>query len=315
MAGLVIDALDRADPNAPAMREIGMFDLAWVGVPVAVAGIVFVMLTSRCLLPDSRESSVDFAMRRRFGAEFRVEAGSPLVGQQLKASGLLGVPDFELVGLIRADDALLISCIAEALPGLWRTDGLTPYIVSGRLGEDRYRHSLVEVALSRRSMFLGKKMEGPDPDSPYKANVIATSRGGLPVGGRLREIVPQAGDIIVAEVGDAFFFENRNEVEFSMTRRLTREKIQRREKAAAATLITTAMVVVVALGWMSMLNAALLASGLMVLSGLPLARFRGAQRGVLHADRHRQRDRPRIVGDRHRSLRGDRGGTGQHRRR
>jgi len=71
----------------------------------------------------------------------------------------------------------------------------------------------------------------------------------------------------VAEVDDSFFFENRNEVEFSMTRRLTRERIQRWEKAAAASLITAGMVVVVALGWMSMLNAALLASGLMMLTG------------------------------------------------
>jgi di/tricarboxylate transporter len=116
-------------------------------------------------------------------------------------------------------------------------------------------------------MFIGKKVEGPDPDSPYKANLIAVSRGGLPLPGRLWGMVPQAGDIIVAEVDNTFFFENRNETEFSMTRRLTREKIQRREKAVAASLITVAMVVVVAAGWMSMLNAALLASGLMVLTG------------------------------------------------
>jgi di/tricarboxylate transporter len=221
-------------------------------------------------------------MRRRFGAEFRVEPGSSLVGQSLADSGLLDAEDFELRGIERAsgetvhvdsdtvlsaDDVLLFSAISEALPGLWRTKGLTPHLVSGRLGKERFRYSLVEAALSRRSMFIGKKMEGPDPDSPYKANLIAVSRGGLPLSGRLWGMVPQAGDIIVAEVDNSFFFENRNETEFSMTRRLTREKIQRREKAVAASLITVAMVVVVAAGWMSMLNAALLASGLMVLTG------------------------------------------------
>ena len=48
---------------------------------------------------------------------------------------------------------------------------------------------------------------------------------------------------------------------------MTSEHIQRWEKAAAATVITVAMVVMVATGWMSMLNAALLASGLMLLTG------------------------------------------------
>jgi di/tricarboxylate transporter len=282
VAGLVLDALSRADANSPPLREIGMFDLAWVGVPVTVVGIAFIMLTSRWLLPSPSETGVDYAMRRRFGAEFLVEPGSSLVGQSLGDAGLLGTRDFELTGIVRSDgehvdvdpgtvlragDVLLVTSVSDGLADLWRIDGLSPHWVSGRLGQDRFRHSLVEVALSRRCMFLGKKWEGPDPDSPYKANVIAASRGGLPIPGRLQGVVPEAGDIIVAEVDDSFFFENRNEVEFSMTRRLTRERIQRREKAAAASLITIAMVVVVAMGWMSMLNAALLASGLMVLSG------------------------------------------------
>ena len=79
--------------------------------------------------------------------------------------------------------------------------------------------------------------------------------------------VLQAGDIIVAEVDNKFFYENRNETEFSMTRRMTSEHIQRFDKASAAILITMGMVLTAAMGWMSMLNAALLASGLMVLTG------------------------------------------------
>jgi di/tricarboxylate transporter len=283
IAGMVIDTLARGDANLPAMREIGMFDLAWVGVPVTVAGILFVMLTSRWLLPESREPAVDLAMRRRFGVEFRVEPGSSLVGRRLADSGFLEAPDFELSGIEREDgeeadiapdtrlqasDLLRFTAVSDALPGLWRTKGLEPNLQSGRLGRERYRYSLVEAALSRRSSFLGMELgSGPHPDSPYKANVIGASRGGLPLAGRMKGTVVQAGDIIVAEVDSSFFFENRNETEFSMTRRLTSERIQRTEKAVAATVITAAMVTVVALGWMSMLNAALLTSGLMVLTG------------------------------------------------
>ena len=52
-----------------------------------------------------------------------------------------------------------------------------------------------------------------------------------------------------------------------MTRKVTTQRIERRDKATAAILITMGMVLAAAMGWMSMLNAALLASGLMVLSG------------------------------------------------
>jgi di/tricarboxylate transporter len=105
------------------------------------------------------------------------------------------------------------------------------------------------------------------PDSPYKINLVALSRGGKPIEGQMRHVKLKAGDIGVLEVDETFFYENRNEIEFSTTKRLTGASIKRTDKAVAATVITVAMVTVVALGWMSMLNAALLASGLMLLTG------------------------------------------------
>jgi di/tricarboxylate transporter len=288
VAGMVLDTLKRGGDNLPQMREIAMFDLAWVGVPITVAGILFIMLTSRWLLPDSREVETDRSVRRLFGAEFRVQGGSSLVGRRLADTGLLDSPDFELTALtdqfekekttapetvLEASDVLRFSTVSDGLPYLWRFDGLVPNLQSGRLGEDRFRHTLVEAAVSRRSSFIGRELGTVDPESPYKANLIAASRGGRPLPGQMRGTVVQAGDIVVAEVDSAFFYENRNETEFSMTRRITEEHIQRRDKAAGATLITVAMVVVVSMGWMSMLNAALLASGLLILSGcLPLKR-------------------------------------------
>ncbi len=291
VAGMVIDTLKRGDGNLPPMREIGMFDLSWIGVPITVAGILFIILTSRWLLPDSRETETDRTQRRLFGAEFRVQQGSPLVGRTLADTGLLDSPDFELTSLtdqydqektaapetvLEARDVMRFSTVSDGLPDLWRFDGLESNIESGRLGTDRFRHTLVEAAVSRRSAFIGQEIGTVDPDSPYKANIIAASRGGIPLPGKMRGTAIQAGDIVVAEVDNAFFFENRNEKEFSMARRITRERIQRRDKAAAATVITVAMVVVVSMGWMSMLNAALLASGLLIATGCLTLRAAGA---------------------------------------
>jgi di/tricarboxylate transporter len=282
VAGMVLDTLSRGGSGLPNMRPIGMFDLAWVGIPITIVGILFIMLTSRWLLPDSREPAIDLTHRRRFGAEFKVLPKSKLAGKSLAASGFLDAEDFQLVAISRGggeaveiqpgtrlepDDVLLFQCISDALPGLWRTEGLESKLQSGRLGGDRFRHSLVEVALSRRCSFLGLPLGQTQPDSPYKANVVAASRGGQPLPPSSTGEVLQAGDIIVAEVDNTFFYENRNELEFSMTRRMTSERIQRWDKATAAVLITMGMVVTASMGWMSMLNAALLASGLMVLSG------------------------------------------------
>jgi di/tricarboxylate transporter len=282
VAGMVLDTLKRGGNIPPGLREIGMFDLAWIGVPITIAGILFLMLTSRWLLPDSREPEIDFTLRRRFGADFRVIPGSKLAGRTLAASGFLEADDFTLASITREDggsveiqpgtrlapnDVLLFRCLADAIPDLWRTEGLVPKMESGRLGKDRFRHTLVEVALSRRCSFLGQPSGQMREDSPYKTKVLAASRGGQPFHPSVPGEVLQAGDIIVAEVDSSFFYENRNEVEFSMTSRITTQHVERRDKASAAILITMGMVVSAAMGWMSMLNAALLAGGLMVLTG------------------------------------------------
>jgi di/tricarboxylate transporter len=282
VAGMVLDTLKRGGNIPPGLREIGMFDLAWIGVPITIVGILFLMLTSRWLLPDSREPEIDFTLRRRFGADFRVIPGSKLAGRTLAASGFLEADDFTLASITREDggsveiqpgtrlapnDVLLFRCLADAIPDLWRTEGLVPKMESGRLGKDRFRHTLVEVALSRRCSFLGQPSGQMREDSPYKTKVLAASRGGQPFHPSVPGEVLQAGDIIVAEVDNSFFYENRNEVEFSMTSRITTQHVERRDKASAAILITMGMVVSAAMGWMSMLNAALLAGGLMVLTG------------------------------------------------
>jgi di/tricarboxylate transporter len=291
VAGMVLDTLKRGGENLPPMREIGMFDLSWVGVPITVAGILFIMMTSRWLLPDSRETTRDRSTRRLFGAEFRVREGGKLVGRALAETGLMDSPDFKLTALVDehghekqptpetqldAHDVLSFSTVSDGLPDLWRFDGLVSNLQSGRLGKERFRHTLVEAAISRRSAFIGREFGSVDPESPYKANLIAASRGGKPLPGQMRDAIVQPGDIVIGEVDNAFFYENRNEQEFSMTRRITEEHIQRYDKAAAAIVITVAMVVVVAMGWMSMLNAALLASGLLIATGCLTPRSAGA---------------------------------------
>ena len=283
ISGMIIDAMAKAGPAAPAMREIRMFDPAWIGVPAAIVGLCFLMLFSKWLLPDSSEPENASEMKRLFGAEFEIEVESPLIGKTLEEAGFVNQVGFQLLSLDRSngypaeikDDQKLnsgdILCFAsgiESLPYLWTLQGLTSHIKGHTMETERYTHSLVEVAVSRRFSAIGRKIsELPVPESPYKLNIIALSRAGKPIDGPLRNVSIKAGDIAVLEVDDAFFYENRNEIEFSMTKRLTGARIQRKDRAIAASIITTGMVTAAALGWMSMLNAALLASGLMLLTG------------------------------------------------
>jgi di/tricarboxylate transporter len=285
VAGLVIDLLARNDPGTPPLRQIGMFDLTWVGLPAAMAGIVFMMLISRFLLPGTKETDSKAEIIRLYGAEFRVTANSPLIGRTLADLGYINPLGFKLLALkrngvdeadiesetrLQAGDVLVFSAMLEAIPDLWGTDGLEPVYGTGvrEMVTARHSHRLVEVVVSRRAMALGRKIkELPLPEGRIRASIIAISRGGGPIDGPMSEVRVKAGDIAVLEVDEPFFHENQRRIAFSLVRRLTGARIKRYDRAAYATLITIAMVVVVAFGWMTMLNAALLASGAMILSG------------------------------------------------
>jgi di/tricarboxylate transporter len=68
-------------------------------------------------------------------------------------------------------------------------------------------------------------------------------------------------------VDEAFFYENRTETDFILTKPLDGFHVQRIDRALVAAAITVAMILLAAFGVMSLLNAALLATFAMLASG------------------------------------------------
>ena len=291
VAGLVLDYLAIRHEHAVPLHKIGMFDLTYIGVPITLAGIAFMMVTSRVLLPDPRKADITGRIKRLYRAEFVVSTKSPLIGKTLEQLGYIDPEGFELEALkrggggkvaitpdtrIRAGDVLWFSTTFDFVPLLWDTKGLEPVYQLHRMETQRFTHRLVEVVISPQSDAIGRKIsELPLPESPYRVSIIALSRRGQPVSGPLAEVRIEAGDDVILEVDETFFHENLNEVQFSLTKRLTGVRFKRYDRALTATSITAAMVLVAALGWMSMLNAALLATGAMLLTGCMSLRYAG----------------------------------------
>jgi di/tricarboxylate transporter len=174
----------------------------------------------------------------------------------------------DVTHFLQTGDILTFVADLEALPGLWTTIGLRPSIGYG-IEKGRYRHRLVEVVVSPSHPAVGRTLgELPVRENPnYNAEIVAVSRDNQPPEGALRDFRIQAGDVGILEVEDNFFYENRNQFEFTLIRRLRGYQIQRTSRASIAIVITVAMVLLAAFGVMSMLNAALLAAGAMLLTG------------------------------------------------
>jgi di/tricarboxylate transporter len=320
IAGLVLDEI-AAGNTAPGLRPLNIFDPTWVGLPVAIVGLIYVIFLSSKLLPSQKFEDVLGEERKLYRAEFVVEPGSPLIGKTLESAGFAHPVGYELFALDRSDappqepppkpvliqlekikekvaatpigsavkkekpeedekeeeeeetlqagDVLTFVATVDSLPELWRTIGLSPLNAPVSMKDPRHSHRLVEVVVAPQHPAVGKKVgELPARENPpYKAKIVALSRHGRPPAEPLQDVRIEAGDNVILEVGDDFFYENRNEMEYLIVRRLRGYRIQRTDRAVAAMLITLAMVVVATFGWMTMLNASLLAALAMIATG------------------------------------------------
>lgn len=282
IAGMVVDAMATGAGGSSRLQEIGPFDPSWVAVPAMVLGLMLLLVLSRWFLKSPDTKADDTVVERSYGAEFVIPDASPLAGKTIEIAGFAEPIGFELVGLIRADgstvpiepgttlsegDVLLVSAQLESLASLWTTHGLEPLNTMHPMKTARHSHQLVEAVISPQSLALGRKVsEFPLPEGPFRVSLVAVSRNEEAVAGRIGDLTIEVGDVVVLEADDSFFYVNRGEQSFSLVRRVPGHSIRRWHKAAIASAITAAMITAAAFGWMSMLNAALLATGAMLLT-------------------------------------------------
>ncbi len=283
IAGLVMDAIAEGTSAPTGLRALKMFDPALLGVPIALIGIVFMIIMGRFFLPGKQDDRTADLVLRRYTAEFEVRDGSRIVGRTIDATGLASDDNVEVLYIrrgsailtndlmheeLQSGDLLSFSADVNAMVELWRTNALVPHLTLNPMQTERHTHHLVKAVVSRQSVAVGKKI----PDLPRDVNTcqykfVALSRDGQPVAGPLEEVTIEAGDNAVLEVNDDFFYACQIDHDFALTKALEGFHLQRTDRAVESILITLVMVTVVAMGWMSMLNASLLASGAMLLTG------------------------------------------------
>ncbi len=283
VVGLMADAIADTSLVLPPIRPLKMFDPAWVGVPAAIIGISFMIFLGRFFLPRDSQQEKPQEQPRLYKAEFEVMPESRFIGKSVAESGITGGQGRDLLSIrrqgaliqtglseeiIQAGDLLSFSTNVSSLIELWRINGLLPHLRLLPMDSPRHTHQLVNVVVSRQSRMVDKKLSDlPLPSTAYRFKIVALSRDGQPVRGLLEDTRLMPGDKAVLEVNDAFFYVSQLEHDFTLTKAIEGYHIQHTDRALEATLITLAMIVSVAMGWMSMLNASLLASGAMLLTG------------------------------------------------
>lgn len=277
---LVVDGLVRERGTVPALS---LFDLAWVGVPVALAGLTYILLFSARLLPDTTPAVSASDDPRRYTAEVMVDSDGPLVDRSIEDAGLRHLPGLYLAEIerdgqilpavapsevLRAGDRLVFVGVVSSVVDLHRVRGLSPasdQIV--KLDAPRDQRCLVEAVVSGDCPLIGRSIREGRFRTEYGAAVVAVARGGHRLEGKIGNIVLHPGDTLLLETHPSFLERQRNARDFYLVSGVENSTPRRHERAPVALIILAAMVAAAGTGMLSMLNAALLAAGAMIVSG------------------------------------------------
>lgn len=276
---LVVNGLMAAQGDLPTL---GLFEIAWVGLPCALAGLLYLVLGGRWLLPDRRPVMSDLDDPRQYTIEMLVEPGSPLVGRTIEAAGLRHLPGVYLLELerdgeilpaiaphqrLQAHDRLVFVGVVDSIVDLQRFRGLAPACDQVfKLDVPRPERFLTEAVVSDSCPLVGKSIREGRFRSRYEAAVIAVARNGERLSGKLGDIVLRSGDTLLMEADPGFVERQHNSRDFFLVSQIPDSHPLRQNRALLAVLILVVMVTVVTLGWLPMLQAALLAAGLMLVT-------------------------------------------------
>jgi len=96
--------------------------------------------------------------------------------------------------------------------------------------------------------------------------VIAVARNGVRIKKKVGDIILRAGDTLLLDTSPAFREQHHNSRDFFLVSEIADSQPPRHERAVIALGIIVLMVVLVSMQWLSMLKAAMLAAGLMIVT-------------------------------------------------
>ncbi len=199
---------------------IGMFEISRAGLPVAVLGILLLIVLAPRLLPERRGARRGFEEEvREFTVQMVVRDGGPLDGASVDQGGLRRLQGVFLVEvvregeaiapvapstLLRGGDRLVFAGRADQILDLQRNPGLVSAERSHVLPFHDAGHTYFEAVVGAASPLTGKTLREADFRSTYGAAVLAIHRAGERVRAKLGTVRLRAGDTLLLLAGEGF---------------------------------------------------------------------------------------------------------------
>ncbi|MBL9129510.1 MAG: SLC13 family permease, partial [Verrucomicrobiales bacterium] len=197
------------------LPPLGLFETTAPALVLVVAGILFMALFGRLLLPKSgvEELTDEFGVRG-YLSEIVVLPGSPLLGQRVFESTLTGM-EFRVLKIVRegrgfvpgadtvleADDLLLVTGNVANLMQVKVTSGIEirPELKWGDADLKKAGVDLAELVVSPRSSLIGRTLKEARFQQEFGLTVLAVYREGTTLWDRISRIPLEMGDLLLVQ--------------------------------------------------------------------------------------------------------------------
>lgn len=271
------------DPAAnAALRPMGLFEMSVVGVPYAVAGVAYLLILGRRLLPERKPFMEQMnESAREYLANMEVQPGCSLIGETVADAGLRRLDGLFLLEIQRGDeviapvepnvvvrehDVLTFTGVVHHIVDLERIAGLTPIADAHyeHRAAERRGHMLFEAVMSNRSPLIGQTIRDSNFRARYNAAVVAVNRGGERLKGRVGDIILRPGDTLLLQAGPHFRAAHRSNPDFYLVSGVDDSRSVRHDRALLSLLLLGLLVALMATNLVPIVVAAFIVAGLMI---------------------------------------------------
>jgi di/tricarboxylate transporter len=263
---------------------LGFFELGLVGLPIAVAGSLLMVLLAPILLRGRRGVRGDAGEGgRRFVIDMTIDHNGPMVGQAVQDAGLRHLSSLFLAvierggeviapvtpdTILRGGDRLRFVGRVGDLVDLQAMRGLKSsenhHVVDLRADDARY----FEVVIGTQSDLVNKTLKDVGFRGRYQAVVLAIHREGQNVDEKLGEVTIRPGDTLLVLADPGFRDRWRDRGDFLLISGGLGSPIVSRRKAWIVAAIGVAVITTAATGVLTMLEASLIGGVLLLWAGV-----------------------------------------------
>ncbi len=261
------------------MRGLGLFELAPIGVPLAIVGLPLVwLLSGRLLRGPATGSAADPSAVRQYYSDLRLKADSPLVGKSIEEAGLRHLDglfvarverDFRVIApvhpgvVLAAGDLLTFVGVVDTIVELAGKRGFTTVAES----ETEHDWVLHEAVVSRGSPLVGSTVREANFRGRYGAAVLAVHRHGGHIERKIGDIVLRHGDTLLLQAAPGFARTFRDSAHFYLVSEVDEGRRPRHRRAPLALGLMGGVVLVAGAGLLDLSTAAAAGALLAILGG------------------------------------------------